>query len=74
MTCTFIRQPPFHINHLSQFQRWLSYTGFTVISLNVYKDEELELWMFYLLICAIWLLFCFIRTINAKHAADDMLK
>ena len=31
MTCTFIRQPPFHINHLGQFQRWLSYTGFTVL-------------------------------------------
>ena len=30
MTCTFIRQPPFHINHYGQFQRWLSYTGFTV--------------------------------------------
>ena len=30
MTCTFIRQPSFHINHLSQSRRWLSYTGFTV--------------------------------------------
>ena len=32
MTCTFIRQPPFHINHYGQFQRWLYYTGFTVFA------------------------------------------
>ena len=29
-TTTFPHQPPFHINHKGQFQRWLSYTGFTV--------------------------------------------
>ena len=30
MACTFIRQPPFHINHYSQSQRWLSNKGFIV--------------------------------------------